>query len=104
MSASEPNEPVASETEVPSIPGVDAAVARKIPGITEADARAAMAYPGAASEIQRLLDAEKSSVQTGDPAPDFQLPRLSGPSAGRRVALSDHFGTRPVALVFGSYT
>jgi hypothetical protein len=37
----------------------------------------------------------------GDPAFDFDLPRLDGSG---RVHLSDFAGERPVALVFGSYT
>jgi peroxiredoxin len=47
---------------------------------------------------------EATSVQAGDPAPDFALPRLGGPNAGELVTLSSHFGKRPVALIFGSYT
>ena len=87
-----------------SDPGAMSAAARKVPGITEEDVRKAMEYPGAAAEVERLLAAERTSVQEGDPAPDFRLPRLTGAEVGERVALSDHFGKRPVALVFGSYT
>ncbi len=50
--------------------------------------------------------AEAASVQEGDPAPDFTLPWLpeSGEGLGPEMALSDHFGKGPVALIFGSYT
>jgi hypothetical protein len=41
------------------------------------------------------------AVRPGEPALDFELPRLEG---GGRVRLSDFAGERPVALVFGSYT
>ena len=41
------------------------------------------------------------SLAPGDPAFDFELPRLDG---GGLVRLSDFAGDRPVALVFGSYT
>ncbi|RMG18577.1 MAG: hypothetical protein D6731_01710 [Planctomycetota bacterium] len=42
----------------------------------------------------------------GAPAPDFVLRRLGqdGSPGDERVRLSAHFGQRPVALVFGSYT
>ena len=44
-------------------------------------------------------------VKVGAPAPNFSLPWLSpAPDGSERVTLSDHFGKRPVALVFGSYT
>ncbi len=39
--------------------------------------------------------------QPGDPAPDFELPTLDHSS---RVRLSSFRGSRPVVLVFGSYT
>jgi hypothetical protein len=46
------------------------------------------------------------AVAVGDPAPVFRLPRLD---AQRRVMaesvdLGHHLRTRPVALIFGSYT
>ena len=46
------------------------------------------------------------AVAVGDAAPAFRLPRLD---AHRRVTaemvdLGDRLGTRPVALIFGSYT
>lgn len=46
------------------------------------------------------------AVSVGDAAPAFRLPRLD---AHRRVTaetvdLGRHLGTRPVALIFGSYT
>ena len=86
------------------LPGVSEEAARNIPGITEEDARAAMEYRGAAAEIERLISADQGSVREGARAPDFELARLRDPNAGERVKLSDSFGKRPVALVFGSYT
>jgi peroxiredoxin len=41
-------------------------------------------------------------VVEGDPASDFELPRLDAP--GHTVRLSSFAGRCPVALVFGSYT
>ena len=42
----------------------------------------------------------------GDLAPDFTLARLGEGPGGEAdaVTLSAHFGKRPVALIFGSYT
>jgi hypothetical protein len=47
------------------------------------------------------------SLAVGDPAVDFDLPRLDPEShrrTGERVSLAHFRGRRPVALVFGSYT
>ncbi len=63
-----------------------------------------MSHPKAAEQVAAAMALEVTSVQTGDPAPDFALPRLGGPNAGELVTLSSHFGKRPVALIFGSYT
>ena len=41
------------------------------------------------------------SLQAGDLAPDFELPRHDG---GGLVRLSDYRDKRPVVLIFGSYT
>lgn len=46
-------------------------------------------------------------LAVGDPALDFELPRLDGETherTGETVRLSSFAGGRPVALVFGSYT
>ena len=66
----------------------------------------AMAHPKAAEEIQRVMVIEANSVAEGEPAPEFSLARLNAaPDADTGpVTLSDHFGRRPVALIFGSYT
>jgi len=74
-------------------------------GMSLDDLGDAMAHPKAAEVVAQLMPVEAASVQQGDPAPDFRLPYLrgSGP-AGATLRLSDHFGVRPVALVFGSYT
>ena len=103
MSGSDSKAPEEAARKVPAIPGVSDEVFA-FPGMTEEDMRKAMEYPGAAAEVERVLEAERTSVSEGDPAPEFRLARLTGAEVGARVALSDHFGKRPVALVFGSYT
>jgi hypothetical protein len=45
--------------------------------------------------------ARAGPLRPGDPAPDFELPRLEGSGT---VRLSSDRGHRPVLLVFGSYT
>ena len=76
----------------------------ELQGLTLEDLREAMSHPQAAEEVMRAMALEATSVQVGDAAPEFDLPRLGGPKAGERVRLSSHFGKRPVALIFGSYT
>jgi hypothetical protein len=73
-------------------------------GLSLDDLRDALSHPKAAEQIMQSMAIEGASVQVGDPAPDFRLPRLGGPNAGEEVTLSEHFGKRPVALIFGSYT
>jgi hypothetical protein len=53
------------------------------------------------SLMQFIAARETKAPAVGDEAPDFDLPLL-GSSA--RVRLSSFRGTRPVALIFGSYT
>ena len=74
-------------------------------GLSLDDLRAALMAPGAAETVAELMPLETSSVQQGQRAPDFTLPYLpgSGPG-GESMTLSAHFGKRPVALIFGSYT
>jgi hypothetical protein len=63
-----------------------------------------MAGLGAAERMammQFIAERETKAPAVGDEAPDFDLPLLSGPA---RVRLSSFRGTRPVALIFGSYT
>ncbi|MEE8507805.1 MAG: hypothetical protein V3T07_01960 [Myxococcota bacterium] len=78
----------------------------KLAGLSVEELAEAVSHPKAAEAIAELMEAEAASVQEGDPAPDFTLPRLpeSGEELGPELTLSDHFGKRPVALVFGSYT
>ena|SRR6266545_3366959 len=45
--------------------------------------------------------ARAGRLHAGDPAPDFQLPSVDQTN---QVQLSSHRGTRPVLLIFGSYT
>jgi len=73
-------------------------------GLSIEDLRNAMSHPKAVEEVAAAMALEAASAQMGDPAPDFSLPRLGGPNAGEVVTLSSHFGKRPVALIFGSYT
>lgn len=47
------------------------------------------------------LSARKGRLSVGDPAPDFSLQRYDEPTT---VRLSQFRGSRPVVLVFGSYT
>ena|SRR5579862_1452708 len=41
------------------------------------------------------------TLQAGDPAPDFSLQTVDH---ARRVRISDEYRSKPVVLVFGSYT
>jgi hypothetical protein len=52
-------------------------------------------------ELEWQLANDERSPKVGDIAPDFEL---QDPSGERTVRLSNYFGKRPVALVFGSYT
>jgi len=66
-----------------------------------------LAHPLAAVTTHRLYELDaRAETRVGEPAPDFELPRLDAPE--QSVRLSSHFepkdGGRPVALVFGSYT
>ena len=78
-------------------------------GFTLERLRESMEHPKAAETIAELMPLDATSVQVGEPAPDFTLPYLPGSlplgaSAGATATLSAHFGKRPVALIFGSYT
>ena len=64
---------------------------------------AAMENPLSAQHLTDSMAAEPGSLQAGQAATDFTLARLNDKD-GPPVTLSDHFGKRPVALVFGSYT
>ena len=78
----------------------------KLAGLTVDDLADAMAHPKAKAVVGELMALEPRSAQAGAPAPDFTLPWLPG-SEKRGVdalSLSSHFGKRPVALIFGSYT
>jgi len=46
-------------------------------------------------------DLSTPKLGRGDPAADFSLPYADRPGG---VRLSEHFGKRPVALIFGSYS
>ena len=78
-------------------------------GLSLNELKQAMAHPNAAATIAELMPFEITSVQPGQPAPDFTLPYLpgslpEGADHDTTMTLSDHFGKRPVALIFGSYT
>ncbi len=78
----------------------------RLAGLSVDELAEAVSHPKAAAMIAEIMEAEAASVQEGAPAPDFTLPWLEDGEAGRGAALtlSDHFGKRPVALIFGSYT
>ena len=78
----------------------------KLSGLTVKDLMDAVSHPKAAEVIAETMGAEPGSVSQGEPAPDFTLPWLPGSGGGLEttLTLSDHFGVRPVALIFGSYT
>jgi hypothetical protein len=86
---------------------VESGEANQMEGLDIARLKAAMSAPGAAetvAEIQAM--GADSRAAAGQPAPDFELPFLTGQdrSQGETIRLSDRFPNRPVALVFGSYT
>jgi hypothetical protein len=56
--------------------------------------------PAPPSVDPAFLHFTRAQVQAGDPAPDFELPRIGGAGS---IALSGLRG-RPVVLVFGSFT
>ena len=78
----------------------------ELEGLSVSDLMAAMSHPKANEVVQELMSLEPNTVQQGENAPDFTLPWLSGegPDGSKTVTLSDHFGKRPVGLIFGSYT
>jgi hypothetical protein len=47
------------------------------------------------------MPARAGSLKVGDPAPDFELPTVDH---SRTVKLSSEYRSKPVALIFGSYT
>lgn len=47
------------------------------------------------------LSARAGHLQVGDAAPDFDLPTLD---RSRSIRLSSEYRTKPVVLIFGSYT
>ena len=78
----------------------------KLAGLTLELLEEAVSHPEAADRITEFMEIEAQSVQAGDPAPDFTLPWLgeTGENRSPALTLSEHFGKRPVALIFGSYT
>ena len=78
----------------------------KLAGLTVDRLKKAISHPKAGAVISELMALEPNVVQQGEPAPDFTLGWLQGggDDPAGRVTLSDHFGKRPVALIFGSYT
>ena len=92
------------------MPGIEtmleglAARSDEMEGFSVEQLRTALEEPGAAESVQRLAEREAASVQQGEPARDFTLPFLDPERSHETLTLSRHFGRRPVALVFGSYT
>jgi hypothetical protein len=78
----------------------------KLAGLTVDALMDAVSHPKAAETIAETMGWEATSVKPGEPAPDFTLPWLPGAGAerGPSLTLSTHFGERPVAQIFGSYT
>ena len=78
----------------------------KLAGLSVDRLKKAISHPKAETVIQELMALEGQVVKQGDAAPDFTLPWLRGAPTGdsKTLTLSDHFGKRPVALIFGSYT
>ncbi len=74
------------------------------PGIDEQEMLEVLKHPKAAPVIEGIITREEGSLAEGDDAPDFCLKPLDGTDDASSHRLSDHFGKRPVALVFGSYT
>ena len=68
--------------------------------------RDAMHRPGALETLAELLSSGAGAANEGMDAPDFELPYMPGHGGqeGETFLLSEHFGKRPVALIFGSYT
>jgi hypothetical protein len=81
--------------------------AAKMEGLDIERLKSAMSAPGAAETVMAIqaMGAD-SQAGVGQAAPDFELPYLPGHGGaeGETVRLSDRFGKRPVALIFGSYT
>ena len=75
----------------------------KLAGLTVDRLAKAVSHPKAQAVISALMALEPTVVEQGEPAPDFSLPFLQGGAEGEKLTLSDHFGKRPVALIFGSY-
>ena len=76
-------------------------------GLNLDELRSAMSAPGAAETVMSLQAlGANSQAGVGQPAPDFDLPVLAtaGEASGERIRLSERLVTRPVALIFGSYT
>jgi len=86
---------------------VESGEAEKMDGLDIDRLKAAMSAPGAAETIAEIqaMGAD-SQAGVGQLAPDFELPFLPGHGGGEgeTIRLSDRFASRPVALVFGSYT
>ena len=78
----------------------------KLAGLSVERLASAISRPGAAEVVAEVMEADARSVKQGEPAPDFSLSWLPGSGEGRakHLTLSEHFGVRPVALIFGSYT
>lgn len=63
------------------------------------DAKFILQYRRQKTRIQKALD--RQAPKKGDRAPDFTLHDVDGRES---VTLSNFRGSKPVALVFGSYT
>jgi hypothetical protein len=81
-----------------SIPGMIVSRLRYGAGLAPRDSPLTLQDVMERADYRDLMTPE---VAEGDVAPDFELPQRDGVSAVRLASLLD---SRPVALVFGSYT
>ncbi len=79
---------------------------QKMEGLSLERLRDAMHRPHALETMAEMMKSGPGNANPGNPAPDFDLPYLPGQPGfeDKRARLSDHAGSRPVALIFGSYT
>ncbi len=107
MSASDkPSLEMLAKTRDEMLAALESGEGEKMEGLTLERLRDAMFRPNALETMQEMLESGPGSAQVGAPAPDFELSYLPGYGAqgDASVALSQHFGKRPVGLIFGSYT
>ena len=75
-------------------------------GLEMDDLADAISHPKAAAKIEEFFALESTSVQQGEAAPAIDLPWLGARPSGQpeSFSLAAHRHSKPVALIFGSYT